>query len=203
MALRGNLHEMDAIADFCRERTKDYFRFDPVLHLRYDRDPIRNAEIIAERLSPEEIVALERSDPDRFESLQNGCDELILPDLTHNDCDHLFHCGAGNGSINISYDGKFRLCSSLWAPETTYDLRNGSLTKAWKELIPKVRDMRSQNVEFLNSCRKCELVNLCLWCPAHAYLETGEMDGQTPYFCQVAHARAKMLRGDTEPLPHI
>ncbi len=203
MALRGNLHEMDAIADFCRERTKDYFRFDPVLHLRYDRDPIRNAEIIAERLSPEEIVALERSDPDRFESLQNGCDELILPDLTHNDCDHLFHCGAGNGSINISYDGKFRLCSSLWSPETTYDLRNGSLTKAWKELIPKVRDMRSQNVEFLNSCRKCELVNLCLWCPAHAYLETGEMDGQTPYFCLVAHARAKMLRGDIEPLPHI
>ena len=66
MALRGNLHEMNAIADFCRERTKDYFRFDPVLHLRYDRDPFRNAEIIAERLSPEEIVALERSDPDRI-----------------------------------------------------------------------------------------------------------------------------------------
>ena len=57
MALRSNAHELPAIARFCRERTKDYFRFDPLLHLRYDGDPRRNAEIRAERLSPEEIVA--------------------------------------------------------------------------------------------------------------------------------------------------
>ncbi|MBU1877715.1 MAG: radical SAM protein, partial [Chloroflexi bacterium] len=40
MALRSNVHEMDAIARFCRERTKDYYRFDPVLHLRFDGDPV-------------------------------------------------------------------------------------------------------------------------------------------------------------------
>jgi radical SAM protein with 4Fe4S-binding SPASM domain len=145
-------------------------------------------------LSPDEIVALEKADPQRFESLQNGCDELINEEFSHIGCDHLFHCGAGNGSFNISFDGKFRLCSSLWAPGTTYDLRKGSLTEAWLDLIPKVRDMRSDNTRFLETCRKCELINLCLWCPAHAYLETGDMDGETPYFCEVAHARAAMLR---------
>jgi hypothetical protein len=40
----------------------------------------------------------------------------------------------------------------------------------------------------------CPLVNLCLWCPAHAHLEAGAMDAETPYFCQVAHARAKALQ---------
>jgi radical SAM protein with 4Fe4S-binding SPASM domain len=194
MALRGNLEEMELISDFCRQRTKDYFRFDPVLHQRYDGNQIRNEEIRSERLSPEEIIVLEKADPERYASLQNHCDELINNEFTHYGCDHLFHCGAGKGSFNISYDGKFRLCSSLWAPGTTYDLRQGSLTEAWNDLIPKVRDMRSQNPRFLESCRKCELINLCLWCPAHAYLETGEMDGETPYFCQVAHARAAMLR---------
>jgi radical SAM protein with 4Fe4S-binding SPASM domain len=194
MALRGNLDEMELISEFCRQRTKDFFRFDPVLHMRYDGNQIRNEEIRSERLSPEEIVALEKADHERFQSLQNGCDELINDEFTHFGCDHLFHCGAGNGSFNVSYDGKFRLCSSLWAPGTTYDLRKGSLTEAWNDLIPKVRDMRSQNARFLESCRKCELINLCLWCAAHAYLETGEMDGETPYFCQVAHARAAMLR---------
>ncbi len=194
MALRGNLEEMELISNFCRERTKDYFRFDPVLHLRYDGNLIRNEEIRSERLSPDEIVALEKADPQRFESLQNGCDELINEEFSHIGCDHLFHCGAGNGSFNISFDGKFRLCSSLWAPGTTYDLRKGTLTEAWHDLIPKVRDMRSDNTHFLETCRKCELINLCLWCPAHAYLETGDMDGETPYFCQVAHARAAMLR---------
>jgi len=65
MALRSNLHEMTEIARFCRERTTDYFRFDPVLHLRYDLDPVKNEEIRSELLSPEEVVELEQSDPER------------------------------------------------------------------------------------------------------------------------------------------
>jgi molybdenum cofactor biosynthesis enzyme MoaA len=79
MALRSNVHELPEIARFCRARTKDYFRFDPLLHLRFDRDAVRNAGIMAERLSPEEIVAIERADSERFESLERGCDKLIVP----------------------------------------------------------------------------------------------------------------------------
>lgn len=196
MAIRSNCHELPAIGDFCRAHTKDYFRFDPQLHLRFDRDEVRNDEIKAERLTPEEIVALEKADTDRFSALRKGCDKLINEEFSHIGCDHLFHCGAGNGSFNVSYDGKFRLCSSLWAPETMYDLRQGTLREAWEQLVPKVRDMRSQRYEFLESCRKCALVNLCLWCPAHAHLETGEMDKPVDYFCQVAHARAALLQGE-------
>ncbi len=194
MALRSNLHEMAAIAAFGRARTKDFYRFDPQLHLRFDGDPVRNAEIKQERLTPEEVVALERADEKRFGALQASCDTLINEDFTHIGCDHLFHCGAGNGSFNVSYDGRFRLCSSLWAPETLYDLRAGSLREAWEQHVPRVRDLRSDDKRFLETCRKCPLVNLCLWCPAHAHLETGEMDGATPYFCAVAHARARNLQ---------
>ena len=194
MAIRSNFHELPAIAAFCRARTKDYFRFDPQLHLRFDRDEGRNAEIRAERLTPEEIVALERADEARFSALLKGCDKLINEEFAHIGCDHLFHCGAGNGSFNISYDGKFRLCSSLWAPETMYDLRKGTLREAWEQLIPKVRDMRSRRREFLERCRRCPIINLCLWCPAHSWLETGELDTPIDYFCQVAQARAAAIR---------
>lgn len=45
MALRSNLHELERIADFCRRHTQGYYRFDPQLHLRYDRDPQRNSDI--------------------------------------------------------------------------------------------------------------------------------------------------------------
>ena len=173
MALRSNLEDMEAIATFGRLRTKDFYRFDPVLHLRYDGNQQRNAEIKQERLTPEEIVRLERLDAARFGALQKNCDELINQDLTHFGCDHLFHCGAGEGSFNVGYDGTFRLCSSLWAPGTTVNLRETPLRQAWETLIPQVRDLRSQDAEFLNTCRKCAIVNLCLHCPAHAYLETG------------------------------
>jgi radical SAM protein with 4Fe4S-binding SPASM domain len=193
MAIRSNFHELPTIAAFCRAHTKDYFRFDPQLHLRFDRDEGLNKEIKAERLTPEEIVALERADEERFSALQKGCDKLINEEFSHIGCDHLFHCGAGNGSFNVSYDGRFRLCSSLWAADTTYDLRSGTLTEAWFNFVPRIRDLRSQRREFLESCRKCGLVNLCLWCPAHAHLETGALDGWSEYFCQVAHARAEAI----------
>jgi radical SAM protein with 4Fe4S-binding SPASM domain len=175
-----------------------FIRFDPQLHLRFDRDEGRNAEIRAERLTPDEIVALERADEARFSALKNGCDKLINAEFTHIGCDHLFHCGAGNGSFNVSYDGKFRLCSSLWAPETMYDLRSGAIRDAWENLVPKVRDMRSRRREFLERCRVCPIINLCLWCPAHSWLETGQMDTPTDYFCQVAQARAAAI-GNSPP----
>ncbi len=193
MALRSNHHELAKISEFCRAHTKDYYRFDPLLHLRFDRDAARNAEIIAQRLTPEEIVAIERADSERFGALQKGCDKLINEEFCHTACDHLFHCGAGNGSFSVSYDGKFRLCSSLWAPETMYDLRTGTLKEAWEQTVPCIRDLRSKSPEFLRTCRKCPIVNLCLWCPAHSYLESGAMDTRVDYFCRVAHARAAAL----------
>ena len=195
MALRSNVHELPDIASFCRQRTKDFFRFDPFLHLRFDRDPERNKEIKSERLSPEEIVALERSDPERFQSLEKECDKLIMPKFSNISCNHLFHCGAGNGSFNVSYNGFFRLCSSLWHPDCVYDLRKGSLTDAFYNFVPHVRDMRSDRKEFLETCRVCPIINLCMWCPAHAHLETGEIDAPVDYFCKVAHARTGALQG--------
>jgi radical SAM protein with 4Fe4S-binding SPASM domain len=195
MALRSNVHELPAIAAFCREHSTDYFRFDPLLHLRHEADPRRNEDIRDERLSPAEIVAIEQGDEERARALAKGCDKLIVPEFAHYQCDHLFHCGTGNGSFVVSYDGIFRLCADLWHPDCTYDLRRGRLAQAWDELVPRVRDLRSANPEFLERCRRCPIVNLCLWCPAHAHLETGELDGFSPYFCAVAHARAEALDG--------
>lgn len=193
MALRSNLHEMAAIAAFSRARTKDFYRFDPQLHLRFDGDPVRNEEIRQERLTPEEVVALERADEERFGAMQKGCDTLINREFTHVGCDHLFHCGAGNSCFTVGYDGTFRLCSSLWAPGTTANLRQTPLREAWEALVPRVRDLRSRNAEYLATCRQCPIINLCLHCAAHAHLETGAMDGATPYFCAVAHARAAAI----------
>ena len=194
MVLRSNVHELSEIARFCRARTKDYFRFDPFLHLRFDGNAIRNEEIKSERLSPGEIIGLEKSDPERFKSLENACDHLIVPEFSQTDCDHLFHCGAGNGSFALSFDGLFRLCSSLWHTDCVYDLRKGNLTDAWNNFVPNVRDMRSERSTVLEKCRACPLINLCMWCPAHAYLEIGEINTPVDYFCQTAHARAQAIR---------
>jgi radical SAM protein with 4Fe4S-binding SPASM domain len=193
IAMRSNVAELPSIAAFCRELTSDYFRFDPLLHLRYDRDPNRNKEIQSERLSPLEIVAIEQSDDERSTALIENCDRLISHEYEGDFCDHLFRCGAGIQSFAVSYKGIFRLCNDLWHPDCTYDLRKGRLAQAWDELVPQVREIRSSDQRFLDRCRRCPIINLCLWCPAHAHLECDLMDGWSEYFCQVAHARAEAI----------
>lgn len=194
MALRSNLHEIPEIARFCKDKTKDFSRIDPFLHLRYDGNVTRNEEIRAERLSPQEIAAIEASDPERREALEKHCRAGFSPNACGTGCNHLFHCGAGNESFNVSSDGLFRLCPSLWHPDCVYNLRKGTLREAWQAFIPKVREMRSDRSEFLEKCRSCLTVNLCMGCPGHSHLETGATDSPVDYFCQVARARAGRMK---------
>jgi len=194
MALRSNHAELPEIAAYCRRHTRDFFRFDSLLHLRYDKDRERNRDIVGERLNAEEIVKLEHSDPQRSNALRKHCDRLTGnragPSAPRPD---LFTCGAGKAGFTVSPEGIFRLCQSLWHPDFLYDLQKGSLHDAWHNFVPRVRARTSRAPEFLENCSGCPLINLCLWCPAHAYLECGKLDGWIGYFCEVAHARARAL----------
>jgi MoaA/NifB/PqqE/SkfB family radical SAM enzyme len=148
MAMNSNVSELQQISRFCRERTKDYFRFDPFLHLRFDQNPLRNKEIRSERLSPARIIALEQSDTERFKALKKDCDNIRVSDNFSITGNKLFCCGAGSGSFTLSCDGLFRLCSSLWHPDSVHDLKKGGLKHAWQNFVPGVREMRSDRKEF-------------------------------------------------------
>ncbi|MFQ6066730.1 MAG: radical SAM protein [bacterium] len=197
MALRSNVGELEAIKDFCKLITKDHFRFDPFLHLRLRPNDKRNRQISSERLSPEEIVAIEFADEERKNNLvKHICEEKKIGQQTvhfHNG-NHLFYCGAGKTSFTIDPYGFFKLCSSLSHPDCVYDLRKGSLRKAWKEFVPKVRAIRTEDDKCRKRCLSCSLINLCMWCPATAYLECRKLDGWVEDFCRLAHARAEALR---------
>lgn len=196
MALRSNKHEIPAIADFCRARTKDYYRFDPHLHLRFDRDEARNRLIRSERLTGREVARLERADPQRFGALQEACAEILPSEGAAEvpECHHLFRCGVGQRSFVVGPEGHLRPCLSLHHPEFLFDLRRGRLDEAWKRFLPKVLARTSDRPEFLEKCGRCPVINLCLWCPAHAYLETGRLDSPVESFCRIAEARSAALK---------
>jgi radical SAM protein with 4Fe4S-binding SPASM domain len=193
MVMKSNFHELPAIRTFCRKHTRGKFRFDPFLQLRYDRNTSRNKEIVTERLTPEEIARLECSDKERLASLQKSCDRLIVPDFANTESNRLLMCSAGSHSFTIGPDGSFRLCPSLVHTDCVYDLRQGSLEDAWSRFAKEVRELCSTRQEFLDNCRICPMINLCLWCPATAYLEVGKMDIPVDHFCELARARARAL----------
>ncbi len=201
MFLRSNFHERREIIQFVRRQTKDYARFDPILHLRYDGDSRRNAEILAERLLPQEIVAFEQSDADRWGAMEKRCrgpSAAVCQDRT---CRRLFHCGAGRHGFTVGYEGTFRLCSSLCRPGMTFDLRHGSLAEARQQVVPAVLRMEQTQAAATYGCHHCNLAGLCPWCPAHALLETGQADREVDYFCRVAQARAAALKLREGPAP--
>ena len=196
MALRSNIHELQAIKDFCKAISKDHFRFDPFLHLRVRPNGKRNRQIKNERLSPEEIVAIELGDKERKNGLlRQICEEKKMGPETghfHND-NHLLYCGAGETSFTIDPYGFFKLCGSLSHPDCVYDLSKGSLREAWEEFVPEIRAKRTEDEECRNRCLSCPLINLCTWCPATAYLECGKLDRHIEDFCRMAHLRAEAL----------
>lgn len=188
VAIRSNIHELPQIARFCRSRSQGNFFFDPVLNLRFDRNQKRNKEIISERLSPEEIMAVEKAYSVRSQVLGGNLDKNLIPDTSRSADTNLFRFRCGSGSFSVGHDGKFKLCRILVHPDCMYDLKKGSVQKAYAEFALQVRDMRSQNLKFLNRCHTCELLDNCFYCPAQSYLETGELDAPAEYFCDIVRA---------------
>ncbi|MCF7810397.1 radical SAM protein [bacterium] len=190
MSLKSNYHEMQRIAEFCRSRSDDVFRFDPFLHLRYDLNEKRNKEIITQRLTPSQIIALERSDIERTDSVKKLCNQQQNATENTTASNLIFNCGIGKHDFTLGWDGTFRLCSALQHPECVYDLRKGNLKDAWLNFAPKVLNMRREP-NSIDDCYNCRLVNLCSWCPAHSYLENGSLVTPIKDFCESAHARNK------------
>ncbi len=193
MAMRSNLEEIPEIIQFCREHTNNSFRIDPFLHLRYDRDRLRNAEIKAERLAPDEAVNVERFYPEKVAALKMGCERTNVRQATLPASIPIITCGAGNNGFTLSYDGWLRLCMPLCHPDFMHDLKSHPLKEAWLQFIPRLLSKQTKNKELIERCGICSIRSLCQWCPAVSFLETGKVDAFIEPFCLSAQTRAKMV----------
>ncbi len=196
IAMRSNLDEFDKIIEFASNATKKYCRFDPFLHLRLDKDPGRNMDIVNERLSPEEICEIERQDSERYKEGSKLYKELKSKKRNASSGNKVFLCSAGSSDCVVGHNGFLRPCISLWHPDYLYDLRNGTLYDGWRSLSRKCRELQSSRRMFLENCGSCQIVEFCMWCPAHSYLESGELDMPNHYYCEVARARVRVFGSD-------
>ncbi len=185
--IQSNVDEFDEISAFCRQKTLQPFRFDPFLQLRLDRNSTRNKEIKKERLTPQQVAAIEHNDPDRYFALAKKCSRLNRSDIP-DEIPGLFTCQAGINSCSIGYDGTFRLCSSLNHSATILDLKAHPLKYAWEVFTPNLLEPTPPETGW-PECMTCNIRELCTWCPAHADLETGCMTEKVSCFCDYAQSR--------------
>jgi radical SAM protein with 4Fe4S-binding SPASM domain len=159
------------------------------LELRTRRDsPAKNRLIRRLRFSPEEGVALSsRSDKAYRRGMIQFSTEFLGPQG-----DRLFSCGAGETGCVDAY-GVYQMCMPLRHPDTTYDLKQGTLRDGLTEFFPRFRELRATNPVYLERCACCFLKGLCEQCPGKSWEETGTLDTPVEYLCQVAHAQARYL----------
>ena len=143
------------------------YRIDPHLHLRFDRDESRNILIQAERLSPREIVRLERSGPERRGPSRRpaarssrrppagprGTLPAHLP--VRRRPEELRHrAGRASAPLHVPPPPRSPLRSAARRIVRSLDTfrpvggRHGSPSGRWPD-----------------KCGICPIVNLCLWCP--------------------------------------
>ncbi len=164
------------------------FRFDSVLNPGLDgsRRPCTL------RIDPEEVVRLDREDPEYCEAWVRACRAVIkLPPPR----DTLFTCGAGLSHFHIDAFGQLQMCTIARQPG--YDLRRGSFRQGWREFLPH---LLTQKETRRSPCRSCRYRPICLICPGWGQLEYGK-SGERPvdYLCQIARLRARAFGVEAQP----
>jgi len=156
--------------------------------LRCRRNGNKNELIKELRLSPEEgLKVLSRKKDKYIKEMKEFCSKFMRPSGNR-----LFSCGSGHGGCVDAY-GYFQPCLPLRCPDTIYDLKKGSLKNALTNFFPKLREIKTSNLDYINRCAKCFLKGLCEQCPAKSYMEHGTLDTPVEYLCDVAHTQARFL----------
>lgn len=179
MVLTLNVHELPAMQSLA-EQLGVRFRYDPIIQSRLDGDH----RPLACRLSPEEIVALERQDPLRMQQWYEFCGQSWIPANRKS----LFKCGAGLHIFHLDpYGGLYPCLMTRWL---RYDVRGGPVETAVRDFLPAVRRL---TVTRDGLCAECDQLILCQNCPAWAYHETGDPEAPEPFRCRLAHLRQQEL----------
>ncbi len=178
MLISINQGELEKMMEMAR-RIGAEFRYDANIHSHVD-----GSQAPCEyRLTPEEIIAMDRTDTRRIGALKQLVDynkQFSGKGTT------IYSCGAGLNSFHI--DARGRLCPCMLARKETYDLLAGSFTEGWQEFMSKIR---FRKVSEGYKCAGCKLYYLCGQCPGWGEIENGAAEQASDFLCRLAKLRAE------------
>ena len=186
MALSVNHHEVADMEAFAKELGTT-FRFDGFLNPRVDCGANRNGEL---QLSPEQVVALDLENPARMADWKKFTDDHCLPE-NNGPREFVYSCGAGENSFTVDPYGNLQMCQL--SRRHSFSLKEGEFAEGWGDFFPKLRARKWQHNEV---CGRCNLLSLCANCPGAAEMETGDIEGIVPHFCEITHLRAHAVMGE-------
>lgn len=182
--MRDNYHQYQDMIRLAESLSPHYRIGAAWLYLSSCGLPDVNCEIARQRLSPQEVVALDKPD------LSYAGAESSAHDYSHpTGDDRLFaSCIASRRDFHIDPYGMMTSCGFIKDPAMLYDIRKGSLEDGWERFIPSLADKVHAEQEYYDGCGSCELRSDCRWCPVYGWLEHRRFSAKVEYLCDVARA---------------
>ena len=180
-----NRHEVVQMKRLAKEEFGVEFKFDSLINPRIDC----SQSPLTVRLSPEEVVELDFSEPQRKEDYRRLAEEeLARPIETKEVEKRRYTCGGGIGGCAVDPYGTMSIC--VISHQQGYNIREGSFREGWDG---RLQEIRKQLRTRPTICDRCQIQSLCSMCPANGELENGDPESPVEFLCQVAHLRAYAL----------
>jgi MoaA/NifB/PqqE/SkfB family radical SAM enzyme len=200
--MRANYHQWEDMIALAKSLSKHWRCGASWLYFSCDGSKQRNKEIQEQRLSPADVINLDKPDLTYYErtaELEKRACEIEGKNHIDKACgavnegdDRLFaKCISGRRDFHIDPYGRMSWCSFIKDNALRYDLRQGSFAGAWDTFIPSCGDRVRGGDEWRANCGSCESRNDCRWCAVYAYLETGRYSAPIPHLCAVAKEERK------------
>jgi MoaA/NifB/PqqE/SkfB family radical SAM enzyme len=186
--MRDNYHQLKEMVNLAERLSKHYRIGVAWLYLSAYADKAKNAEIIRQRLAPEEVVKLDNPDLSYEELMKERYSQYGK----ENNEEYLFSsCISHRRDFHIDPYGGMTFCFLIKDPALLYDLRKGSFQDCWDNFIPSLATKVKATEEYKENCGSCELRGDCYFCPVYGYLEHRNFNRRVEYLCAVAKESRK------------
>ncbi|MEW6075264.1 MAG: radical SAM protein [Candidatus Omnitrophota bacterium] len=189
--MKKNKHEIIRIKEFATDllgasKGKYLFAYDVELFPRLSGDKTP----LAQRLSADEVRDVIEQDTDMRNEyarcLGNGKPQARA-DAT------LYKCNAWKRQFFINPFGRLKFCQLT--DKFSIDLLKIPFKEGFFKEFPRVAD---EKFKAGSACRSCSLRNVCISCPAKAFLETGNEESPVSYYCELSRRIASDMKGMKE-----
>lgn len=174
-----NSHELDDMGNIAKEFGIK-FRFDAAI------SPCMNGNSapLSLRVSPEEAVEKEMSDPLRVEQWGRFFEKFKDSTLGND----LYGCSAGLTAFHVDPYGRLMPC--MMTMDIGCNISKTPFMTGWEDIMKRIKG-RKAGADFV--CRGCKKINFCGYCPGLFRLENGQEDICSEYLCQIGNLRFQYI----------
>ena len=181
--MKDNYDQFQDMLKLAKSLSKHYRTGSPWLYLSACGDIQKNREIISQRLTPRQVVEIDKPDLSYDDWIQESAPTCERP----KESGYFFTpCINSRQTFHIDPYGQMSFCSHIKDPGLRYDLKAGSFRDGWDNFIPGLARKVKVSKEFKQNCGSCKLRKDCRWCAVYAYLEHRRFGAKIEYLCDVA-----------------